>query len=120
MITVPWGCTIERYYCCHCLISTAKCSCTRSSYAQSIFLYLSMTSAEAYEQEVVARIELAETNGQAPWAEFNRQNLETRIRPALAMLREGQTYAKGSKYDREYTPEEWEQRQARRQQEGHA
>ncbi len=79
-----------------------------------------LPSLEAYEQEVVARIELAETNGQAPWAEFNRQNLETRIRPALAMLREGQTYAKGSKYDREYTPEEWEQRQARRQQEGQA
>ncbi len=75
---------------------------------------------EAYEQEVVARIELAEANGQAPWAEFNRQNLETRIHPALAMLREGQTYAKGNKYDREYTPEEWEQRQARRQQEGQA
>jgi hypothetical protein len=70
---------------------------------------------EAYEREVVARIELAEANGQAPWAEFNRQNLDTRIRPALAMLRGGQTYAKGHKYDREYTPEEWEQRQARQQ-----
>ncbi len=75
---------------------------------------------EAYEQEVVARIELTEANGQAPWAEFNRQNLETRIRPALTMLREGQTYAKGHKYDREYTPEEWAQRQTRRQQEGQA
>jgi len=75
---------------------------------------------EAYEQEVVARIEMAEANGQAPWAEFNRQNLETRIRPALTMLREGQTYAKGNKYDREYTPEEWAQRQARDQQEGQA
>ena len=79
-----------------------------------------LPSLEAYEQEVVARIELAEANGQAPWAEFNRQNLETRIRPALAMLHEGQTYAKGNKYDREYTPEEWEQRQALRQQEGQA
>jgi len=73
---------------------------------------------EAYEQEVVARITLADAHGNALWAGFNRQNLDARIRPALAMLREGHTYSEGNTYDREYTPEEWEQRQTRRQQEG--
>jgi hypothetical protein len=63
----------------------------------------------------VARIALAEASGNAAWAAFNRQNLDTRIRPALAMLRQGLTYSKGHKYDREYTPEEWEQRQAAQQ-----
>lgn len=77
-----------------------------------------LAALEVYEQEVMARIELAEANGNAPWAAFNRQNLDTRIRPALAMLRQGRTYAKGDKFDREYTPEEWEQRQAQRQREG--
>jgi len=72
---------------------------------------------ETYEREVVARIELAEAQGNRMWAEFNRQNLDTRLRPALTMLQAGRTYAKGNKYDREYTPEEWEQRQARQQEE---
>jgi hypothetical protein len=33
------------------------------------------------------------------------------------MLKQGQTMAKSEKYEREYTAEEWEQRQVERQQE---
>jgi integrase len=76
-----------------------------------------LAALEAYEREVIARIELAEANGNNLWAEFNRQNLDTRIRPALALLRRGLTYAKGDKYDREYTPDEWARRQAHRRRE---
>jgi hypothetical protein len=70
--------------------SAASSSCPAST-ASPTSSRLTTSSLEAYEQEVVARIELAETNRPGPVAEFNRQNLETRIRPALAMLREGQT-----------------------------
>jgi hypothetical protein len=66
---------------------------------------------------VLARIAVAEAQGNSMWASFNRQNLDLRIRPALAMLCEGQTYAKGDRDDREYTPQEWEQQHAHPQQE---
>ena len=53
--------------------------------------------------------------GNAYWILVNQKNLDERIRPAIAMLRQGQTVAKSEKYEREYTLEEWEQRQVRRE-----
>jgi integrase len=70
---------------------------------------------EAYEQRVLERIEIGNQAGNAYWTLVNQKNLDERIRPAIAMLRQGQTVAKSEKYEREYTLEEWEQRQVRRE-----
>lgn len=70
---------------------------------------------EAYEQQILERIEIGNQAGNAYWIEVNQKNLDERLRPAIALLRQGQTIAKSGKYEREYTPDEWEQRQGERE-----
>jgi hypothetical protein len=67
---------------------------------------------ETYEQQILERIEIGRQANKAYWIEVNQKNLEERVRPAIAMLKQGQIVAKSEKYEREYTPEEWEQWQA--------
>ncbi len=64
---------------------------------------------ETYEQQILERIEIGRQANNAYWIEVNQKNLDARVRPAIAMLKQGQTVAKSEKYEREYTPEEWEQ-----------
>jgi hypothetical protein len=45
----------------------------------------------------------------------NQKNMDGRVRPTIALLKQGQVVAKSEKYEREYTPQEWEQRQAQQQ-----
>jgi hypothetical protein len=66
---------------------------------------------EAYEQQILERIGIGKQAGNAHWSEVNQKNLHERVRPAIAMLKQGQIVAKSGKSEREYTPEEWEQRQ---------
>jgi integrase len=68
---------------------------------------------ETYEQQILERIEIGRQANNAYWIEVNQNNLEERVRPAIAMLKKGQIVAKNEKYEREYTPEEWNQRQAK-------
>jgi hypothetical protein len=70
---------------------------------------------EAYEQQILERIEIGKQANNAYWIEINQKNLDERIRPTIALLNQGQTVAKSDKYEREYTPEEWERRQAESQ-----
>ncbi len=72
---------------------------------------------EAYAQQLLERIEIGKQASNAYWIEINQRNLDERVRPAIALLKQGQIVAKSEKYEREYTPEEWEQRQAERQEE---
>ena len=71
----------------------------------------------AYEQHLLERMEIGKQAGNAYWIEINQRNLEERVRPAMAMLKQEQIVAKSEKYEREYTPDEWTQRQAGRGQE---
>lgn len=71
---------------------------------------------EAYEQHILERIEIGRQANNAYWIEVNQKNLDERVRPTIALLKQGQTVAKSDKYEREYTPEEWEQRQGHFQQ----
>jgi site-specific recombinase XerD len=66
---------------------------------------------EAYEQQLLERIEIGKQASNTYWIEINQRNLDERVRPAIALLKQGQIVAKSEKYEREYTPEEWEQRQ---------
>lgn len=74
---------------------------------------------QTYEQQLLERIQIGVQANNSYWIEINQKNLEERVRPAIAMLKQGQTVAKGEKYEREYTPEEWEQRQQHNQEEAH-
>jgi integrase len=74
---------------------------------------------EAYEQQILARIEIGKQAGNAHWTEVNQKNLDERVRPAIALLKEGQIVAKTDKHEREYTDEEWKQRQHNQQEETH-
>ncbi len=67
---------------------------------------------ETYEQQILERIEISKQANNAYWIEVNQKNLDERVRPAIVMLKQGKIVAKGEKYEREYTQEEWEQRQA--------
>ncbi len=67
---------------------------------------------ETYEQQVLERIEIGRQANNAYWIEVNQKNLDERLRPAIAMLKQGQIVAKSEKYEREYTPDEWAKRQA--------
>ena len=49
----------------------------------------------------------------------NQKNLDQRVRPAIAMLKQEQIVAKSEKYEREYTPQEWGQRQHNKLEETH-
>ncbi len=66
---------------------------------------------QAYEQQILERIEIGKQAGNAHWIEVNQKNLDRRVRPAIAMLKQEQIVAKSEKYEREYTPQEWGQRQ---------
>jgi integrase len=72
---------------------------------------------QAYEQQILERIEIGKQAGNMHWIEVNQKNLDERVRPTIAMLKEGQIVAKSEKYEREDTPDEWTQRQAERQKE---
>jgi integrase len=72
---------------------------------------------ETYEQQLLERIEIGKQANNTYWIEINTRNLDERVRPAIAMLRQGQTVAKSEKYEREYTVEEWAQRLVEGQQE---
>jgi len=67
---------------------------------------------ETYEQQILERIEIGKQANNAYWIEVNQNNLDERIRPAITLLKQGQIVAKSEKDEREYTREEWEQRQA--------
>ena len=66
---------------------------------------------EAYEQQILERIEVGKQAGNVHWTLVNQKNLDERVRPAIALLRQGHIVAKTDKQEREYTDEEWEQRQ---------
>jgi hypothetical protein len=74
---------------------------------------------EVYEQQILERIEIGKQAGNAHWIEVNQKNLDERVRPAIALLKQGHVVAKTDKYEREYTDEEWEQRQHHDQEEAH-
>ncbi len=67
---------------------------------------------ETYEQQILERIEIGKQANNTYWTEVNQKNLDERVRPAIGMLKQGQIVAKSEKNEREYTLEEWEQRQA--------
>ncbi len=64
---------------------------------------------EAYAQQILERIEIGKQAGNVHWIEVNQKNLNERVRPAIALLKQGHVVAKTDKYEREYTEEEWEQ-----------
>ncbi len=66
---------------------------------------------EIYEQQLLERVEIGKQANNTYWIEINQKNLEERVRPAMALLKQGQIVAKSTKNEREYTPEEWEQQQ---------
>jgi integrase len=72
---------------------------------------------EAYAQQILERIEIGKQAGNIHWIEVNQKNLDERVLPAIAMLKEGQIVAKSEKYEREYTPAEWTRLQAEQRKE---
>jgi integrase len=66
---------------------------------------------ETYEQQLLERIALGKQASNTYWIEIKQKNLEERLRPAIAMLKTGQLVAKSEKSEREYTAQEWQQRQ---------
>ncbi|HEY7419324.1 MAG TPA: tyrosine-type recombinase/integrase [Ktedonobacteraceae bacterium] len=74
-----------------------------------------LPSLEAYAQQILERIEIGKQAGNAHWIEVNQKNLDERVRPAIALLKQGQVVAKTDKCEREYSDEEWEQRQPHNQ-----
>jgi len=65
----------------------------------------------AYEQQILERIEVGKQAGNVHWTLVNQKNLDERVRPAIALLKQGHIVARTEKQEREYTDEEWEQRQ---------
>lgn len=72
---------------------------------------------EAYEQQILERIEIGKQAGNVHWTLVNQKNLGERVRPAIALLKQGNIVARSEKYEREYTSEEWKQRQRHNQEE---
>jgi site-specific recombinase XerD len=66
---------------------------------------------EAYAQQILERIEIGKQAGNLHWIDVNQKNLDERVRPAIALLRQGHIVAKTDQQERQYTDEEWEQRQ---------
>ena len=66
---------------------------------------------EAYAEQVRQRVELGRQAGHTHWIEANQGLLEQKVLPSIELLRKGETIAKEDKYVREYTPEEWAERQ---------
>ncbi len=50
---------------------------------------------------------------------MNQKNLDERVRPAIALLKQGHVLASTNKYEREYSDEEWEQCQQHDREEVH-
>jgi integrase len=69
---------------------------------------------EAYEHQLLERIEIGKQAGNVHWTELNQKNLNERVQPAIALLKQDQIMAKSEKYEREYTDEEWAEQQAQR------
>ena len=65
---------------------------------------------EVYEQQILERIAIGNQAGNVHWTLVNQKHLDERVRPAIALLKQGQTVAKTDKQEREYTDEEWERR----------
>jgi integrase len=74
---------------------------------------------EVYEQQILERIEIGKQAGNGHWIEVNQKNLDERVRPAIALLKQGHIVAKADKQEREYTDEEWEQRSQHKQEDEH-
>jgi integrase len=74
---------------------------------------------QAYEQQIQERIEVGKQAGNTYWMEVNQKNLDERVQPAIALLKQEHIVAKTEKYEREYTPQEWEQRQHHQQEKCH-
>lgn len=74
---------------------------------------------EAYAQQILERIEIGKQAGNAHWNLVNQKNLDERVRPAIALLKQGHVLASTNKYEREYSDEEWEQRQQHDREEVH-
>jgi integrase len=74
---------------------------------------------ETYAQQILERIEIGKRAGNAHWTLVNQKNLDERVRPAIALLRQGHIVAKTDKQEREYTDDEWEQRQHNQQEGSH-
>lgn len=72
---------------------------------------------EAYEPQILERVGIGNPAGNIHGIEVKQKNLDQRVRPALALLRQGHAVAKADKQEGEYTNEEGEQRQ-QKQQEG--
>ncbi len=66
---------------------------------------------EAYEQQILERIEIGKQANNLHWIEVNQKNLDERVRPTIALLKQGHIVAKTDKQEREYTDEEWERHQ---------
>jgi len=73
----------------------------------------------AYAQQILERIEVGKQAGNVHWIEVNQKNLNERVRPAIALLKQGNVMAKTDKQEREYTDEEWEQRHHHHQEATH-
>ncbi len=74
---------------------------------------------EVYEQQILERIEIGKQAGNAHWTLVNQKNLDERVRPAIALLKQGHIIASTDKQEREYSDEEWEQRKPREKAETH-
>jgi integrase len=74
---------------------------------------------EAYERQILKRIEIGKQAGNVHWTLVNQKNLDERVRPAIVLLKQGHIVAKTDKQEREYTDEEWEQRQHDQQEQTH-
>lgn len=66
---------------------------------------------EAYAEQIRQRIEIGKKAGHIHWVEANQKLLEEKALPSIELLRQGETITKEDKYVREYTPEEWAERQ---------
>lgn len=66
---------------------------------------------EAYEQQILGRIEIGNQAGNAHCIAVKQKNLDERVRPAIARLKQGHIVAKTDKQEREDRDEEWQQRQ---------
>ncbi len=74
---------------------------------------------EAYAQQILERIEIGKQAGNIHWTLVNQKNLDERVRPAIALLKQGHVLASTDKYEREYSDEEWDQRKPHDREEAH-
>src|SRR6266851_8538492 len=74
---------------------------------------------EAYTQQILERIEIGKQAGNIHWTLVNQKNLDERVRPAIALLKQGHVLASTDKYEREYSDEEWDQRKPHDREEAH-